>query len=150
MRSSHAHCLLCLNDNQESSDWFDMYVCIHLWSKHLNLLKTHVTALCHPSFKLWMLLSSCAADRANLNAPVFSCPLLRKWFSGLSGHSLLWLAQTLHTQTVGHSPRAKGKHDWKVEGRPAALCHSSPGEVRAGHSRGGSVGYPKTACSAAF
>lgn len=49
-----------------------------------------------------------------------------------------WL--THFTQTVGHSPLAKGKCGWKVEGRPVALCHTSAGEVSAGHSRGGLVG----------
>lgn len=45
-----------------------------------------------------------------------------------------WLTH-FHTQTVGHSPRAKGKCGWKVEGRPVALCHSSSGEVSAGLSQ---------------
>lgn len=57
MRTSHAHCLLCLNDNHESSDWFDMYVCIHLWSKHLNPLKTPATALFVCA--VWCLSSGC-------------------------------------------------------------------------------------------
>lgn len=71
--------------------------------------------------------------------PLFSCPLLCKWFSRLPWPPALspLMGSNNFTHTVGHSPRAKGKHGWKVEGRPAALCHTSPGEVSAGHSPGG-------------
>lgn len=44
MWTSHARCLLCLNDHREKSD---VHVC-----RHLNLCKTPVTAVC--MFELWM------------------------------------------------------------------------------------------------
>lgn len=72
--------------------------------------------------------------------------LLCKWFSRLPGPPALssdWLKH--YTQTVGHSPRAKGKHGWKVQGRPVLLRQISPGEVSAGHSRGALVNHPQSA-----
>lgn len=72
----------------------------------------------------------------NLNTPFFSCPLLCEWFSRLpTPPSLLSDGLKHFTQTVGHSPCAKGKHSLKVECRPVTLCHTSRGEVSAGHSQ---------------
>lgn len=53
--------------------------------------------------------------------------------------SLLWLAQTLHTDCRSFTLcQAKARLD---VGGPAALCHTGPAEVSAGHSQGGLVGY---------
>ncbi len=138
---------------------FNVYVCIHLWSRHRNLPKTPVTALVclrrRPScvfFFAFELLGCCGLScrQGDLNPPpplFLLSSLMQVVFSSPRAPSfLLWLAQTLHAHTVGHSPRAKGKHGGKVEGRPAARCHNSPGEESAGHSPGGFVGYPQSDC----
>lgn len=53
--------------------------------------------------------------------------------------SLLWLAQTLHTDCRSFTLcQAKARLD---VGGPAALCHTGPAEVSAGHSQGDLVGY---------
>lgn len=45
MRTRHPLCHLCLNDNHKSSHCYDLYLYVHSWSRHLNLLKTPVKAL---------------------------------------------------------------------------------------------------------
>ena len=132
-----AHCLPCLDDNRENAD---EYVCVHSWSRQLNLYKTPVTVLfclsvpslvhVHPSDAF--VLECCRQD--NLNTPVLSFPLLCKRFFFISpcppALSSDWLRH--FTQTVGHSPCAKGKCGWKGGGHASCTVphQASWGECR--------------------
>lgn len=135
MRTSHARCLLCLNDEHVNSD---MYVWVHVWSRYVNIHKTCDSSLClcvcACSSCGWELLClSCwAAD--NLNTPFSSCHLLRKrFFSSPRAPPALssdWLRH--FTQTVGHSPRARGTARLEGGGQASRAVPHQPrwGECR--------------------
>lgn len=139
MRTSHAHCLLCSGDNQESVHWFDLCVCIHSWSRHLNLLKTLVTALsdctvhcAYQSFGFILEPLCCCG---------LSCSQVNLYTSSLLLFSLMQVAFSLSpwlfpltgwstSHRVGHSPCAKGKHG-PARGSRAGRSHfATPAQVR--------------------
>lgn len=150
MRTSHAHCLLCLNYNHGGSHRCT-YTLIHEAGIFIcyRLLWQHCLSggwACSSLEYIHLHSSACAAltsaaDGAAQTHPSSLVPSYASGFLISLGPPALSSDRLTHfSQTVGHSPRAKGKHDCKVEHRPVTLCHTSPGEVSAGHSWGGSVG----------
>lgn len=131
MRTSHAHCLLNLNDNHEGSSWFDVYVCINLWSRHLNLFSTPVTVLL-----------LCAVHRANSGFCVW-VPLLLRWpqlQTGKLEHPLLLLSSLM--RVVFPSPYTPISPLWWAQAlhtdcRSFTLCQGKAqfeGGVQASHT----------------
>lgn len=124
---------------------------------HQRLLRQHCLSVLSDVWTrdAFELLCCCGLScrQGNLNTPCLLLSSLTQvvFWSIWAPSSLLWLAQTLHTLTVGHSPCAKGKHGGKVDGRPAALCHTSTGEwVQAIHEVAWKVFHNLLAASEIF
>lgn len=137
MRTSLAHCLLCLIVKTPA--------CTHAFINGDTLIyiilprQSCLTAtFMQRMLKLWPCVS-CAADRTPRTPTTSLVPTYASgfpfyffsFFLSFAGHRLKHF-----THTVGHSPHARRMWGWKVEGSSLALSKPSRCEVSESHSWG--------------